>query len=506
MQIKFIMTSSAVPNLYVTDPNPHDVLLGRGSHLVKYEGNIEFRRLIHERKEEYISSVRHSQKDYIARDVISKVKSKNGRFLRKVDNPMEMKKYNIPANITSAWVHVDEGVVVEKIKQAFRDSCKEGSLSELHQSGEEAEESSKVPKPSGKSLKSESNIPSDSSRVAHAVGSSPVADKWQSKHKKELISEKAMEAVVSASRNTLGTAVHDLQQAPQDGRIVQLLLQHQQNQIQEQQRTLLDQLTVLGAANPSTTRDLDLASMRLDRSAYGSLLVPSQYRADDSNQLNVVNNMLVQQLQATALQRSLNAQLSQRRMAAAAEQSLLQHQADNLLPRTQLGIRPGDVDFLRSSLLPMSSIGHDQVDILRSLQEQRLLGQLSSANDLPLSHQQMLLSAPNSRLSDLAALSSQNRAMQAMLLSNERRSAPSAAGLDIMNQELLLRSAGASNPFHQYDGGISHMASSAQRGMDTSTESSASAARESTNTKRSADLGDHDKSDTSGKHPKKRKS
>jgi hypothetical protein len=496
MQKKLNMDPASLPKLFETEPNPHDVLLGRGSHLVKYGGNIEFRRLIHERKDEYISSVRHSQKDHIARDVISKVKSRNGRFLRKVDNPMEMKKYSIPAYIASAWVHVDEGVVVEKIKQAFRDSCKEGSLSDLNQSGKEGQVLLKDSKPSG-SLKTSRtdtnipNIPSDSSRVAHAIVHSPMADIKKPKLKKELISEKKMEAVDATSRNTAGTP---LQHPPQDDRILQLLLRHQQNQLQEQQQTFLEQLNSLRAANPSTTHALDLASMRLDRDAHSTLVAPHS-RVDESNQLNAVNNMLVQQLQATALQRSMNVQLSQRGMSAAAEQSFRQHRFGNFLPPTQLGIRSGDVDFLRSSQMPMSNIGHDQVDILRSLQEQRLLGQLSSINDIPLSHQQLILGAPNSRESDLAALSSQNRTTRALLLAHERRSA-----------ELLLRSVGVSNPFEQYGGGISRTTSSTQRSMGSINESSNSVARESGNPKRPVDPGDLDKADTTSKRPKKRKS
>ena len=36
-----------------------------------------------------------------------------------------MKKNHIPTHILSAWVLVDTDIVVEKIKQAFRDSCKD---------------------------------------------------------------------------------------------------------------------------------------------------------------------------------------------------------------------------------------------------------------------------------------------------------------------------------------------------------------------------------------------
>ena len=509
MQKKGNMDQSVLPKLFVTDPNPHDVLLGRGSHLVKYEGNIEFRRLIHERKDEYISSVRHSQKDHIARDVINKVKSRNGRFLRKVDNPMEMKKLNIPANITSAWVHVDEGVVVEKIKQAFRDSCKEGSLSDLNQDNQESHELSTATRPAGipsKSLKKDTKLQSDSRRVAQSIVNSSMAEKDQPKQSVSIQQDPTLGRVETASLPpTQRESVLAIQRQQQEDNLLQLLLQHQQNQLQEQQRLLFDQLATLEAASNPSQRALDVSSTRLGNPrALGN--VGASNRIDESNPLNSVNNMWMQQLQATALQRSLNSQLSPQHTSTNVMGEQSQRQEMATLMQAQLGIRPGDIDIPRSIQAPPPLMGSDQSDILQSLQRHRMLEQLSNANDLPLSHQHFLLGGdPMNRLNDLAAMSSHNRMAHAMLLSSERRSAQGSAALDFLNQELLLRAAGAHQNSFQYSGGIRNTKSYPQRNTDTATASSASPEGERAKPKRAADVGGSDEADASNEQKRARK-
>lgn len=113
---------------YVTDPSPNDVLLGRGSNLVRYKGNIDFRRLIQSKRDEYTYAVQTGRnKDDIAQEIVNVVISNNGRFLRKVTDQEERRKLNLPTNIPVAaaiWVPVSKKVALEKVKQAFRDSHK----------------------------------------------------------------------------------------------------------------------------------------------------------------------------------------------------------------------------------------------------------------------------------------------------------------------------------------------------------------------------------------------
>jgi hypothetical protein len=123
---KVSATALAARPIYPSELNQNDVLLGRGSHLVKYEGNVRFRRLVQDRKAEYTACLRHHMKDNIAREIISTVESRQGRFLRKVESLVEGAQLGIPQGV-QPWVHVDVSVVLEKVKQAFRDSNKETS-------------------------------------------------------------------------------------------------------------------------------------------------------------------------------------------------------------------------------------------------------------------------------------------------------------------------------------------------------------------------------------------
>lgn len=139
--------------------NPNDVLMGRGSHLVKYEGNMRFRDLVVQHQPEYIApNVRHHVKDAIARQVLETIASRQGRFLRKVEeddededkNDLHKEGTGCISSATDAygvdttpsidenkqqqqqkthWVLAEHSIVLEKVKQAFRDRCKRGTSS-----------------------------------------------------------------------------------------------------------------------------------------------------------------------------------------------------------------------------------------------------------------------------------------------------------------------------------------------------------------------------------------
>jgi hypothetical protein len=108
------------PQPYVITLNRNDVLLGRGRPVVRFEGNIRFRRLVQNRKAQYRATGRNVIKDSIARELIQTVKSRDGRFLRKVESPEEAIELGIPSGV-QGWVIADDNAVLQKVKQAFRD-------------------------------------------------------------------------------------------------------------------------------------------------------------------------------------------------------------------------------------------------------------------------------------------------------------------------------------------------------------------------------------------------
>jgi hypothetical protein len=103
--------SNATPTTVVLDLNRNDVLLGRGTGTAIYEGNIKFRKLIKQYKEEYTSvdTTRH-MKVAIANRVLNEIRSRGGRFLRKENKGVYHEVYH----------EAEEEVALEKVKQALR--------------------------------------------------------------------------------------------------------------------------------------------------------------------------------------------------------------------------------------------------------------------------------------------------------------------------------------------------------------------------------------------------
>jgi hypothetical protein len=99
---------------FVTDINQYDVLTGRGSGPYEQPGNIHFREIVATRKIEYLSlNPRDSKmKNQIAKEIIDKVRSKGGRFLRKIQVTNK--------DDGDLYEFVDEDTVMEKAKQALR--------------------------------------------------------------------------------------------------------------------------------------------------------------------------------------------------------------------------------------------------------------------------------------------------------------------------------------------------------------------------------------------------
>ena len=115
--------STSLPDLsssVVTKLASDDVLMGRGAAVIGNEGNRRFRKLIQKYKTEYDATRIRQEKDRIARRIVETIKSRNGRFLKKIDTPTQAEFFKVPAG-KAAWVIVKEAVVLQKVKQAFRD-------------------------------------------------------------------------------------------------------------------------------------------------------------------------------------------------------------------------------------------------------------------------------------------------------------------------------------------------------------------------------------------------
>ncbi|CAB9496159.1 expressed unknown protein [Seminavis robusta] len=103
---------------YITELNAMDVLFGRGSGPNDHEGNIRFRHLVAERKQEYLATNHRQTKAKIAREIVNKILDDRGRFLKKVEH-FEARRLGIPKGV-DAWIIVDDDTVMEKAKQALR--------------------------------------------------------------------------------------------------------------------------------------------------------------------------------------------------------------------------------------------------------------------------------------------------------------------------------------------------------------------------------------------------
>lgn len=107
------------PSSLITSLSSNDVLLGRGSPIIKFEGNISFRQIVRHRKPEYTATGQHKVKDRIAHEIYAAIQDRGGRFLRRLDST-ELSKLGLAVN-SKCWAIVEHAVAMEKVKQALRD-------------------------------------------------------------------------------------------------------------------------------------------------------------------------------------------------------------------------------------------------------------------------------------------------------------------------------------------------------------------------------------------------
>jgi hypothetical protein len=105
---------------YVSTLQVHDVVLGRGAAATRWPGNVRFRKLIGNWKEQYTQTGRHHTKKVIAHRIYEEIQRRGGRFLRHIDSMEEAQIVGVPVGM-KAWAIVDENVAMRKIKQALRE-------------------------------------------------------------------------------------------------------------------------------------------------------------------------------------------------------------------------------------------------------------------------------------------------------------------------------------------------------------------------------------------------
>jgi hypothetical protein len=107
-------------NQYFFELNHNDVLCGRGSGPNDRVGNIEFRNLVMTRKAEYLAAASRDAKGRIAYDIINAVRSRGGRFLRKL-SPEQTTDVGFKRG-TNVFELADVATVLEKTKQTLRNN------------------------------------------------------------------------------------------------------------------------------------------------------------------------------------------------------------------------------------------------------------------------------------------------------------------------------------------------------------------------------------------------
>lgn len=104
--------------------------MGRGTPSVLHPGNVFFRCLVDDCKNEYVRSKSNADKNILARQIVDAVASKGGRFLSKVEFSSKTVVLGVTKEMKIAWVLAPEEIVLTKVKQCMRDLFKRTSQHE----------------------------------------------------------------------------------------------------------------------------------------------------------------------------------------------------------------------------------------------------------------------------------------------------------------------------------------------------------------------------------------
>ena len=102
-------------------PGPNDVLMGRGAPSTDYSGNLHFRELVKERRNEYVNAKRRKDKQVIAGEIIATVKRSGGRFLERAESFRKTNQAGESKKVTIWNIVDDRKTLLVKVKQLMRD-------------------------------------------------------------------------------------------------------------------------------------------------------------------------------------------------------------------------------------------------------------------------------------------------------------------------------------------------------------------------------------------------
>lgn len=106
--------------ILVERPTMNDVLLGRGTPVIQFEGNVRFRNIVKSHRAEYSSIRQHAGKEKIARAIILQIGYNGGRFLIKTQSTPATGVTDEDMLNPGVWKIADVDTVLEKVKQALR--------------------------------------------------------------------------------------------------------------------------------------------------------------------------------------------------------------------------------------------------------------------------------------------------------------------------------------------------------------------------------------------------
>ena len=100
----------------IREVHAHDVLSGRGGGINSHEGNVQFRKWVADRKNDYNLAANKAAKAEVAREVIAMVQQQDppGRFLQKDPSSMGNSPW---------WVELDDEKIMAKTSQALREGA-----------------------------------------------------------------------------------------------------------------------------------------------------------------------------------------------------------------------------------------------------------------------------------------------------------------------------------------------------------------------------------------------
>ena len=104
--------------------NPHDIICGRGLHIMSHYGNFKLHRIVHQYRQTYLKASR-PEKAAITWHIVSEIKSTGTRFIRRAEDGTEDK-----------WVEVDAETAYKKVSHALRRRYKkQGDIQNSHHPG-----------------------------------------------------------------------------------------------------------------------------------------------------------------------------------------------------------------------------------------------------------------------------------------------------------------------------------------------------------------------------------